>query len=183
MLRPTVSRPVCLMAPIWGLRPDFYSCQTVAGLLMWGALTDERTDLSFTIAAGPREGSHSRVRVPWDSRPYFTLSDSRLPFSSPPTIRRATVEVFDLASTRDSPTNSRLVLLITYWHGPRNRFPLLLCPIAAVETCLFAKPLLGNGSLCWLHSFYIGQICHNINVHRTGWCISRNHSSLIEVPC
>jgi hypothetical protein len=25
-------------APIWGLRPDFYCCQTVAGLLMWGAL-------------------------------------------------------------------------------------------------------------------------------------------------
>jgi hypothetical protein len=29
--------------PIWGLRPDFYSCQTVAGLLMWGAFSDERT--------------------------------------------------------------------------------------------------------------------------------------------
>jgi hypothetical protein len=36
--------------------------------------------LSFTIAAGPRQRSHSRVRVPWDSRPYFTVSDSRLPF-------------------------------------------------------------------------------------------------------
>jgi hypothetical protein len=34
-------------APIWGLRPDFYYCQTVAGLLMWGALSDDRTDLSF----------------------------------------------------------------------------------------------------------------------------------------
>jgi hypothetical protein len=45
----------------------------------------------------PRQYNHSRVRVPWDSRPYFTLSDSRLPFSSTPTCR-ATVEVFDLAS-------------------------------------------------------------------------------------
>jgi hypothetical protein len=54
-------------APIWGLRQDFYYCQTVAGLLMWDTLTDERTDLSFTIAAGPRQRSHSRVRVPWDS--------------------------------------------------------------------------------------------------------------------
>jgi hypothetical protein len=26
-------------APIWGLRPDFYYCQTVAGFLMWGALS------------------------------------------------------------------------------------------------------------------------------------------------
>jgi hypothetical protein len=51
-------------APLWDLRPDFYYCQTVAGLLMWGALSDERTGLSFTIAAGPRQRSHLRVRVP-----------------------------------------------------------------------------------------------------------------------
>jgi hypothetical protein len=67
---------------------------------MWGALADERTGLSFTTAAGPRQLSHSRVPVPWDSRTYFTVSDSRLPFSSPPTTRRVTVEVFDPASTR-----------------------------------------------------------------------------------
>jgi hypothetical protein len=30
-------------APIWGLRPDFYYSQTIAGLLMWGALSDDRT--------------------------------------------------------------------------------------------------------------------------------------------
>jgi hypothetical protein len=89
-------------APVWGLRPDFYYCQTVAGLLMWGAVSDERTGLSFTIAAGPRQRSHSRVRVPWDSRPHFSVSDSRLPFSSPPTTRRATVEVFDSMSTWDT---------------------------------------------------------------------------------
>jgi hypothetical protein len=82
-------------APVWGLRPDFYYCQTFACFLMWGALSDERTGLSFTIAPGPRRLSHFRVRVPWDSWPYFTVSDSRLPFSSPPTIRRVTVEVFD----------------------------------------------------------------------------------------
>jgi hypothetical protein len=87
-------------APIWDLRPDFYYCQTLAGLLMWGALSDERTGLSFTIGAGPRQRSHSRDRVLWNSRPYFTVSDSRLPFSLPPTTRRATVEVFDPASTR-----------------------------------------------------------------------------------
>jgi hypothetical protein len=32
---------------IWGLRPDFYYCLTVTGFLMWGALSDERTGLSF----------------------------------------------------------------------------------------------------------------------------------------
>jgi hypothetical protein len=48
-------------APICGLRPDFYYCQTIVGLLMWGALTDERTGLSFTIAAGPHQHSHSQA--------------------------------------------------------------------------------------------------------------------------
>jgi hypothetical protein len=51
-------------APIWGLRPDIYYCPTVAGLLIWGALSDERTGLSFTIATGLRQRSHFRFRVP-----------------------------------------------------------------------------------------------------------------------
>jgi hypothetical protein len=34
---------------------------------LWGALSDERTGLSFIYAAGPRQRSLSRVRVPWDS--------------------------------------------------------------------------------------------------------------------
>jgi hypothetical protein len=67
---------------------------------MWGALSVERTGLSFTIAAGSSQRSHSRVRAPWDSRPYFTLSNLRLLISSPPTTRRVTVEVLDPASTR-----------------------------------------------------------------------------------
>jgi hypothetical protein len=67
---------------------------------MWAALSDERTGLSFTTAAGAGQRSHSRVRVQWDSRPYFTVSDSKLPFSSPPTTRMVKVEVFDPASTR-----------------------------------------------------------------------------------
>jgi hypothetical protein len=66
-------------APIWGLRPDFYYCQTVAGLLMWGALFDERMGLLFTIAAGSRQRSHSWVQVLWDSWPYFTVSDRDSP--------------------------------------------------------------------------------------------------------
>jgi hypothetical protein len=68
---------------------------------MWDVLSDERTGLSFAIAAGPRQRSHFWVRDPWYSRQYFTVSDSRLPFTLPLTTRRATVEVFDLASTRD----------------------------------------------------------------------------------
>jgi hypothetical protein len=51
-------------APFWGSRPDLYYCLTVAGLLISGALSDEKTGLSFTTAAGPRQRSHFRVRVP-----------------------------------------------------------------------------------------------------------------------
>jgi hypothetical protein len=86
--------------PIWGLRPDFYYCQRITGLLMWRSLSDERMGLSFTIAAGSRQRSHFRVRVPWESRPYFTVSDLRLSFLSPTTTRRATVGVCDPASTK-----------------------------------------------------------------------------------
>jgi hypothetical protein len=46
---------------------------------MWGALSDERMGLSFTIAAGPRQRSLSRIRVPRGSWPRFTVSDSGLP--------------------------------------------------------------------------------------------------------
>jgi hypothetical protein len=67
---------------------------------LWDALSDEKTGLSFVYAAAPCERSLSLVRVPWDSRPYYTVSDLRFPFSSPPTTRRVTMEVFDPASTR-----------------------------------------------------------------------------------
>jgi hypothetical protein len=102
MLRPMVSRPVFLEMKhqSWAYNQIYY-CRTVTGLLMWGALSNEKTGLSFTIAASPRQRSRFRFQVPWDSRPYFTVSDSRLPFLTPPTTLRATVEVFDPASTRD----------------------------------------------------------------------------------
>jgi hypothetical protein len=91
----SVSQSWC-RAPLWDSWPDIYYCLTVTILLLWGALSDERTGLSSV------QCSLSWVRVPWDSQPYFTVSDLRLPFSSPPTTRRVTVEVFDPASTRVS---------------------------------------------------------------------------------
>jgi hypothetical protein len=79
----------------------------------------------FVYAAGPCQCSLSWVRVPWDPRPYFTVSDLRLPFSPPPTTRRLTVEVFDGASGRtQKKTPFRTIIL--YWRRvftdslPRN---------------------------------------------------------------
>jgi hypothetical protein len=52
------------------------------GLVLWGAHSDNRTGLPFVYTAGPRQRSLPRVRVPWDSRSYFTVSDLRLPFAA-----------------------------------------------------------------------------------------------------
>jgi hypothetical protein len=67
MLQLTVSRPVCLRVKLpSGAYDQFLLLSDRAGLLVWDALSDERTSLPFTIAAG----SHQRS---------FTLSDSKLP--------------------------------------------------------------------------------------------------------
>jgi hypothetical protein len=59
---------------------------------VWVALYNKRPGLPYTIAADPRQRSHSRVRVPRDLRPYFTVPDSVLLY------RRATRHVL----TRDA---------------------------------------------------------------------------------
>jgi hypothetical protein len=75
---------VLVSSRIWGPRPAFCYCQTVVGLLMWGAFSDERTCLLFTFGASPRQHSHSCVWILWDLWPNFTLSDLRLPQSGQP---------------------------------------------------------------------------------------------------
>jgi hypothetical protein len=173
-------------APFLGLRPDIYYCLTVAGLLIWGTLSDESMVLSFTIAAGPRQRSHFRVRVPWDSWPYFTVSDSRFPFSSPPTTRRFTVDVFNAASTRVCIECTNELPFITArrpeYKSPCRTFncTLLLCWLSwksrawqfapgddsfvAIRCSgnVISEPLLSNRRLIRLHHLGFQPSCHNI---------------------
>jgi hypothetical protein len=79
---------VLVSSPFWGPRLDFYYCQTFAGLLVWGVISDERTGLSFTT--GPRQRNNSRVRVQRDSgtgflfRRLLRLAGLRRRYSKPP---------------------------------------------------------------------------------------------------
>jgi hypothetical protein len=55
-------------AAIWGLRPGFHYCQTVAGLLMWGALSLTRGHFCrLQLHPALASAVFFRVRIPWDS--------------------------------------------------------------------------------------------------------------------
>jgi hypothetical protein len=107
---------------------------------MRGALSVENTVLTFKIAAGPRQRSHSRVRIPWDSHPHLTVLDSKLPYSSPPTTRRATVEVFDPSSTRDNFFSLDEDRLCTTASNNSLIFACILClAMTGAVTCLHSR--------------------------------------------
>jgi hypothetical protein len=107
-------------APIWGPRPDFYYCQTGVGRPLWRGrvcrlqLLLPSTAQSFSGPSPARliifyclrfeTPPTWRARSPYLYPPGIVWSSytprHRIPLSSPPTTRRATVEVFELASTR-----------------------------------------------------------------------------------
>jgi hypothetical protein len=136
------------------------------------ALSDERTRLSFTIAAGLRQRSHSLIRVPiifyclkyettptWRARsPYLYppgtgwpsyIPRHWVPFSSPPTTSRTKV-VFEAASARDE-LSSRIGVFLYALALDRGENAVRCCTtIVSVGTCLFAKALVSNGCVCLL---------------------------------
>jgi hypothetical protein len=102
VLRPTVSRPVYLaIRHTYGAYDQILLLSVSCGFVDVGR-SHTRTGLSFTIAADPRQRSNSRIRVP----PLCIVSHLRLPILSSPMTRRATVEVFNPASTGDEPSSS-----------------------------------------------------------------------------
>jgi hypothetical protein len=114
-------------------------------------------------AAGSCQCSFSKVWALWDSRPYFTVSGLRLPFSSPPTTRRVTVEVFDPASTgvTQFPLKSKsksksycdwrsVSLGVESQLGLMTRFFLSFFLIWKLFSCPFGSPSLTRGRVCHL---------------------------------
>jgi hypothetical protein len=68
--RKWVGQSLSVSSPIWGPRPDVCYCQTVAGLLTFGALSDEKTGLSLklllalanAVILGPESrGTHDHI--------------------------------------------------------------------------------------------------------------------------
>jgi hypothetical protein len=102
----------------------------------------------FVYAAGPCKRSLSWVWVPWYLRPYFTVSDLRLTFSSPPTTRSVTVEVFDPASTWASLTLKPVKVKITLRLMASQSVSLGVEPHLGLSLCrwgFFTEPLYSNG--------------------------------------
>jgi hypothetical protein len=65
-------------APIWGLRPDFYYCQL---WVCWcGALSLTRGRVYRLQLLLVLASAVTLVRVPWNSRLYFTVSNPRIQF-------------------------------------------------------------------------------------------------------
>jgi hypothetical protein len=59
-----LASPSWYQAPTWGPRPIFpilYFFFTVLGLLMWGALSNEKSGLYFSVFAGYRQRSLSQI--------------------------------------------------------------------------------------------------------------------------
>jgi hypothetical protein len=125
---------------------------------MWGALSDERTGLSFTIAACPCQRSHSRGRVSWGWWPYFTVSDSRRSFSSPPTTRRVS---FNPASTREWTVNSSQSqshiatdsqsVSKSWCRAPYGAHDQIFIMVWQLRSCFCGAPSLRRGRICLLY--------------------------------
>jgi hypothetical protein len=104
MLRSTVSRLDCLeIKHISGAYDQISITVRQFRVCLYGTPSLTRGQVChLQLLLVPPHTSAFSDPSPVGPQPYFTLSDSRLPFPSPPTTRRATVEVLDLTFTREN---------------------------------------------------------------------------------
>jgi hypothetical protein len=157
-------QPSFVSSPIWGPRSDCYCCQTVAGFLLWGALSDARTGLPFTSAASPHHCSPAGLMTilyclrfetsqNWRARcPYLYPTEIGWP-SYPPGTGFPFRLLVRLAGPRWRysnpppqgllPNSSCIVASQEYRHGPRTEHRL---PV--VQLLRVTKVLPNNGCVC-----------------------------------
>jgi hypothetical protein len=153
--------------------------------------------LLFTIAAVTCQQSHSQVRLPRDSWPHFTVSNSRLSQPGGPGPRiyipqeqvgpviapgtgfpfRRLLRLAGLRWRYSTPPPHGIIenTIVSSRHYRTDHLentasqPLHCCMlrICCLATGVFAEPLLSNGCLCWLHSSWLEQICHSFYSQRT----------------
>jgi hypothetical protein len=158
-------------APIWGPRRDFLLLSDSCGCVDVGRPLGEKMGLSFTIAAGPRQRSHSRVRVSRDSWPHFTASDSRFPQPGGPGPRiympqeeggpvippgtgfpfRSLVRISGLGWRYSNPLPRgiyKAAELLYDWRFAANQFILATNPLRLTTSIFFSTEHLRLKSLC-----------------------------------
>jgi hypothetical protein len=74
----TANQFILAPSPLRITTSNFFLTEPLRSQFLCNVLSGKRMGLSFTTAAGRRQCSHSRIRVPRDSWPYFTNSDPKL---------------------------------------------------------------------------------------------------------
>jgi hypothetical protein len=159
MLRPTVSRPVCLgIKHSFGAYDQIFVTVRHLRVCSCGALSLTRgqvcrLQLLLVLASA----------IIFLSESHFTVSVSRLPFSSPPTTRRATVELFYLPPSHGSLSRSNLSLCLSLILRPTVSRP--VCPGIKYPSGAYDKILITVRQLrvCWCGAFCLmrGRVCRS----------------------
>jgi hypothetical protein len=186
MLRPAISRPVCLVVKHPSGAQHLIFLQSVAALMMWGALSDEDGSVVYIRCWSSPAQSFSgpspagimtifyclRFETPpaWRAgSPYLYPSGTGRPsytprhwvsFSSPPATRRTTVEEFELAFAPG--TNSSLTCPAYNISASTHKTHFLCCSaIVAVEICLYSRLLRRRCLVTCLHATLLSGFKYN----------------------